>query len=50
MFKIAIVCGSGLGSLAEKIENAVTLSYEDIPNFPVATVSGHHGSLVIGNY
>lgn len=46
--KIALVLGSGLGSLAEKIENPVTIKYEDIPSFPKSTVEGHAGQLVIG--
>jgi purine-nucleoside phosphorylase len=34
---IAIVCGSGLGTLADKIANATSIPYEDIPNFPQST-------------
>lgn len=45
---IGLVLGSGLGSLAEKIENPVKIKYEDIPNFPVSTVEGHAGYLVFG--
>lgn len=45
---IAIILGSGLGTLADKIEEPVTISYNDIPNFPVSTVKGHEGRLVIG--
>lgn len=36
--KIGIICGSGLGSLAESMENADTFPYHTIPNFPVSTV------------
>ncbi|MCM2674215.1 purine-nucleoside phosphorylase [Alkalicoccobacillus plakortidis] len=46
--KIGLILGSGLGVLAEEIENPTTLSYEDIPNFPVSTVEGHAGQLVAG--
>jgi len=46
---IGIVLGSGLGVLADQIEDPVIIPYEDIPNFPVSTVEGHHGRLVIGN-
>lgn len=46
--KVAIILGSGLGSLAEEVENPVIISYEDIPNFPKSTVHGHAGRLVIG--
>ncbi|XP_041986829.1 purine nucleoside phosphorylase isoform X4 [Aricia agestis] len=45
---IGIICGSGMGSLAESITDAVRIPYEDIPNFPVSTVEGHHGQLVFG--
>lgn len=47
--KIAIVLGSGLGGLAKEIENKVIINYKDIPNFPVSTVEGHAGELIIGN-
>ncbi|HZG78240.1 MAG TPA: purine-nucleoside phosphorylase [Paenibacillus sp.] len=45
---IALVLGSGLGVLADEIENAVTISYGDIPHFPISTVEGHAGELLIG--
>ncbi|MGI5825307.1 MAG: purine-nucleoside phosphorylase [Bacillota bacterium] len=44
-----MILGSGLGNFAEKIENPVVLKYKDIPNFPVSTVQGHAGQLVIGS-
>jgi len=43
-----LVLGSGLGDLAEEIENKVIIPYKEIPNFPVSTVQGHAGRLVIG--
>ena len=46
--EIALILGSGLGVLAEDIENRVEIKYEEIPNFPVSTVEGHAGQLVIG--
>lgn len=46
--EIALILGSGLGSLADEIENAVYFAYSDIPHFPVSTVQGHAGRLVIG--
>ena len=46
--KIAIILGSGLGSLSDDIENKVTISYKDIPNFPISTVPGHKGELIFG--
>ncbi|XP_067937831.1 purine nucleoside phosphorylase-like [Watersipora subatra] len=48
-WKIGIVCGTGLGSLADTLENANSFDYEDIPNFPVSTVPGHAGKLVFGH-
>jgi xanthosine phosphorylase len=46
--KIAIILGSGLGGLASKVENPITLAYEDLPGFPVLTVMGHVGALIAG--
>ena len=46
--KIAIVLGSGLGVISDDIENKVVIKYSDIPNFPVSTVEGHAGELIIG--
>jgi purine-nucleoside phosphorylase len=45
---IGLILGSGLGVLAEEIEDAVKIPYETIPYFPVSTVEGHAGQLVIG--
>jgi len=44
----AIVMGTGLGTMAEKIENAVSVPYSEIPNFPEATVEFHKGHLLFG--
>ncbi|HEX6575493.1 MAG TPA: purine-nucleoside phosphorylase [Gemmatimonadaceae bacterium] len=46
--EIGIVLGSGLGGLADDIENAQRIAYADIPGFPSATVQGHAGALVAG--
>lgn len=46
--KIAIILGSGLGSLADEIEDKLVIPYHDIPNFPVSTVAGHKGELIFG--
>ena len=43
-----LVLGSGLGDMADEIKNPVVINYKDIPNFPVSTVPGHKGRLVIG--
>ncbi|OEH93596.1 purine-nucleoside phosphorylase [Bacillus solimangrovi] len=45
---VGLILGSGLGVLAEEIENPVKIDYADIPHFPVSTVEGHEGKLVIG--
>ena len=45
---IGIILGSGLGAYAERLENARTLSYADIPGFPVSHVPGHAGRFVVG--
>lgn len=46
--EIGLILGSGLGDLADDIENAIRIPYEEIPNFPVSTVKGHAGQLVYG--
>jgi purine-nucleoside phosphorylase len=46
--KIGIILGSGLGALAEDVENKQVIPYSEIPGWPVSTVIGHSGRLVIG--
>ncbi|XP_071613273.1 purine nucleoside phosphorylase isoform X1 [Heliangelus exortis] len=46
--KVAIICGSGLGGLADVLENQTVFQYQDIPHFPRSTVAGHVGRLVFG--
>uniref|UniRef100_H2LWB8 Purine nucleoside phosphorylase n=1 Tax=Oryzias latipes TaxID=8090 RepID=H2LWB8_ORYLA len=46
--RVGIVCGSGLGGLAEMLKDQVAFNYKDIPNFPQSTVHGHAGRLVFG--
>lgn len=46
--KIGLVLGSGLGVLAEQMTRAVKIPYRDIPSFPISTVPGHAGQLVLG--
>jgi purine-nucleoside phosphorylase len=46
--EIGLILGSGLGVLADEIENAVKIPYNEIPEFPVSTVEGHAGQLVFG--
>ncbi|XP_067143846.1 purine nucleoside phosphorylase-like isoform X2 [Centruroides vittatus] len=45
---VGIICGSGMGGLADILENKESFMYKDIPNFPVSTVAGHKGRLVFG--
>jgi purine-nucleoside phosphorylase len=46
--EIAVVLGSGLGFFTQRIQDAVTIPYRDIPGFPEPTVIGHGGELVAG--
>lgn len=45
---LALVLGSGLGGLAEEIEDAVVIPYREVPGFPVSTAPGHAGQFVAG--
>lgn len=47
--KIGLILGSGLGILADEIDNAVSIPYHSIPEFPQSTVEGHAGELVCGD-
>jgi xanthosine phosphorylase len=46
--RVALILGSGLGVLAEQMTDAVSISYADLPGFPISTVHGHAGELVLG--
>jgi purine-nucleoside phosphorylase len=46
--EIGIILGTGLGKLVDEIEINQVISYDEIPNFPVATVEFHHGKLIYG--
>ncbi len=46
--QIAIILGSGLGSLAEEVQTDAAFPYTEIPGFPVSTVAGHAGRLLLG--
>ncbi|MBE2240784.1 MAG: purine-nucleoside phosphorylase [Caldilineaceae bacterium] len=46
--KIGLILGSGLSGLADQITDADTIPYAEIPHFPVSTVAGHAGRLVVG--
>lgn len=45
---IALVLGSGLGAMADEMDAELSISYNDIPDFPVSTVVGHKGRFVFG--
>lgn len=46
--QVALILGSGLGSLADQVQDATVIPYQEIPGWPVSTVIGHQGRLVIG--
>lgn len=46
--KTAVILGSGLGHVVDRIKDAVVIDYRDIPHFPAVTVKGHEGMLVCG--
>ncbi|MDT0630997.1 purine-nucleoside phosphorylase [Rubrivirga sp. S365] len=46
---IVLVLGSGLGALADEVEDAVVISTADVPHYPQSTVEGHAGQLVLGH-
>jgi purine-nucleoside phosphorylase len=46
--RIGIILGSGLGALAERIENPTVIPYAEIPNFARSTATGHKGNLIAG--
>lgn len=46
--EVAVILGTGLGGLAEEIDVATEIGYEDIPGFPLSTVESHAGRLLFG--
>ncbi|WP_166239232.1 purine-nucleoside phosphorylase [Paenibacillus turpanensis] len=46
--ELGLILGSGLGDLADRIEDGVAIDYSDVPHFPVSTVEGHAGRFVVG--
>lgn len=46
--EVGIVLGSGLGKLADEIQDPMIIPYKDIPGFPVSTAIGHKGNFIIG--
>lgn len=47
-FKIGLVLGSGLGGFVNELEIVKCINYEEIPHFPLSTVKGHSGKLIVG--
>ena len=47
--RLGIILGTGLGELAREIEAETTLSYDNIPHFPLSTVESHRGRLIVGH-
>lgn len=46
--KVGIILGTGLGALVNEVEISLTISYQDIPHFPISTVESHAGKLIFG--
>src|SRR5512139_1751016 len=46
--RVGIILGSGLGTLAESVADPIFIPYQELPFWPVSTVPGHQGRLVIG--
>jgi purine-nucleoside phosphorylase len=46
--EVGLILGTGLGELAERVENAVIIPTSQLPRWPISTVEGHKGRLVIG--
>ena len=46
--RIGLILGTGLGGLAEAIQQPVIIPYSELPGWPVSTVQGHTGRLVLG--
>lgn len=46
--RVGLILGTGLGGLADQVEQAQSISYSDIPGFPVPSVKGHAGLLTMG--
>ena len=46
--RVALILGSGLGVLAEQLVDPVAIAYDELPGFPISTVHGHAGELILG--
>lgn len=47
--KVALILGSGLGEVAAAIASPCAIAYKDVPHFPITTVAGHKGRILLGN-
>lgn len=47
--RVAVILGTGLGALAEEIDVETSMSYDEIPDFPISTVESHSGRLLLGH-
>lgn len=48
--RVGLILGSGLGGVAAAVQNAVSISYREIPGLPVSTAIGHKGQLTLGTF
>ena len=46
--RVGIICGTGMGGLADHVAEQTVIPYDEIPHFPISTVESHHGNLVMG--
>lgn len=49
-YETAVVLGSGYGDLIDRLEKKITVSYREIPSFPVSTVPGHRGEMIFSEF
>lgn len=47
--RVGLILGSGLGGIADKVENSIRIPFETIDQFPVSTAPGHEGALILGD-
>lgn len=47
--RVGLILGSGLGGIADKVENPIRIAFETIDEFPVSTAPGHEGALILGD-
>src|SRR5690606_31320960 len=48
--EIGVILGSGLGSVAEQLDDAVAIPYGEIPDFHATSIEGHSGRMVLGHF